>query len=130
MTEWSMTRSTGTSGLIFCGSPSQCHSIAHGGKVDHGGNAGKVLHEHAGRAVGDLGFGVALVGRATSNARMSSLVTLRPSSKRSMIFEKHLQRGRQCRDAGQSVLFGLHEAVIDIFGIIDLEGGTAIEAVE
>jgi hypothetical protein len=61
---------------------------------------------------------------------MSSLVTLRPSSLRSRFSRDHLHREGQCRDAGQSVLFGLYEAVIDIFGIIDLEGGTAIEAVE
>ncbi len=36
--------------------------VAHGGEIDDGGNAGEVLHEHAGRHVGDLaaglGFGV------------------------------------------------------------------------
>ena len=36
--------------------------VAHGGEIDDGGNAGEVLHEHAGGHVGDfaagLGFGV------------------------------------------------------------------------
>ena len=36
--------------------------VAHGGQIDDGGNAGEVLHEDAGRHVGDfaagLGFGV------------------------------------------------------------------------
>jgi hypothetical protein len=36
-TEWSMTRSTGTSGLIFCGSPPRRHRVAHRGQVDHAG---------------------------------------------------------------------------------------------
>ena len=62
MTEWSMTRSTGTSGLIFCGSPPSCeHAVAHGGEVDHGGDAGEVLHQHAGGAEGDFLAGLAFV---------------------------------------------------------------------
>jgi hypothetical protein len=31
--------------------------VAHGGKVNHGRNAGEILHQHAGRAVGNLVFG-------------------------------------------------------------------------
>ena len=30
------------------------HRVAHGGQVDDGGNAGEVLHQHAGRAEGDF----------------------------------------------------------------------------
>jgi hypothetical protein len=30
------------------------HGVAHGGEVDDGGNAGEVLHKHAGGHVGDL----------------------------------------------------------------------------
>ena len=54
MTEWSMTRSTGTCGLMASAGRQASWRVAHGGKVDHGGNAGEVLHQHAGRAVGDL----------------------------------------------------------------------------
>jgi hypothetical protein len=109
----------------------QCHhGVAHGGKVDHGRHAGEVLHEHAGRAVGDLGFGVALVGQPGDDGENVVLGDAAAIFVAQEIFENHLHREGQCRDAGQSVLFGLHEAVIDIFGIIDLEGGTAIEAVE
>ncbi len=32
-------------------------SITHGGKVDNSGDAGEVLHQYAGRAVGDLAGG-------------------------------------------------------------------------
>ena len=28
--------------------------VAHRGQVDHGGHAGEILHQHAGRAIGDL----------------------------------------------------------------------------
>jgi hypothetical protein len=55
ITEWSMTRSTGTSGLIFFGvAAERLHGVAHGGEVDDRGHAGEVLHQHAGRAEGDL----------------------------------------------------------------------------
>jgi hypothetical protein len=46
-----MTRSTGTSGLIFSGSPpSFCHRVAHRGEIDHRRHAGEILHQHARRA--------------------------------------------------------------------------------
>ncbi len=34
--------------------------VAHGGQVDDGGNAGEVLHEHAGGHVGDFAAGLGL----------------------------------------------------------------------
>ena len=37
------------------------HRIAHRGQVDHRGNAGEVLHQHARRAIGDLVAGGTLV---------------------------------------------------------------------
>ena len=57
MTEWSMTRSTGTSGLILRGSPpSKRHAVAHGGEIDDGGHAREILHQHACRPEADLGL--------------------------------------------------------------------------
>jgi hypothetical protein len=54
ITEWSMTRLTGTSGLIFAGVTAQLgDGIAHGGKVDHAGHAG-VLQQHARGGTGSL----------------------------------------------------------------------------
>jgi hypothetical protein len=78
-TEWSMTSSAGCSGLIFSGSPPRAlHGVAHGGEVDDGGDAGEVLHEDAGRHVGDLAEGSAALGpRLAARKRMSSAVTLR-----------------------------------------------------
>ena len=37
------------------------HAVAHGGEIDHGGDAGEVLHQHAGGAEADLLAGLALV---------------------------------------------------------------------
>ncbi len=81
MTEWSMTRSTGTSGLIFFGSPpSWQHAVAHRGEIDHGRNAGEVLHQHAGRAEADFLAGLAFVIEPLRRRRCRALVTVRPSS--------------------------------------------------
>ena len=37
----------------------RAHGVAHGGKIDHGGDAGEVLHQHARRAEGDLAVALA-----------------------------------------------------------------------
>ena len=79
-----MTRSTGTSGLIFLGIAAELrHGVAHRGEIDHGRHAGEVLHQHARRAEGDLALGRAVVSSQSATPRMSSLVTVRPSSWRS-----------------------------------------------
>ncbi len=70
MTEWSMTRSTGASGLILLGIAAKADdAVTHGGKVDHGGNAGEILHQHAGRAIGDLARVLAAVWRPIRQRR-------------------------------------------------------------
>ncbi len=45
------------------------HGVAHGGKIDDGGDAGEVLHEDAGGHVGDLagGLGGGVPGREEAN---------------------------------------------------------------
>ncbi len=41
----------------------QClDAVAHGGQIDHGRNAGEVLHQHAGGAIGDLARVLATFG--------------------------------------------------------------------
>ena len=108
MTEWSMTRSTGTSGLIVRGSPpSVLHGVAHGGEVDHGRHAGEVLHQHAGRAVGDLALGLPALSSHAAMAWMSPSVTVRPSSLRSRFSSSTFMREGQPRDAGETVLLRL-----------------------
>ena len=60
ITEWSITSSTGTSGLTWEALPPRSRQrVAHGGEVHHGGHAGEVLHEHALGGEGDLVCGVA-----------------------------------------------------------------------
>ena len=50
ITEWSMTRSTGFSGLNLLRVTAQSlDAVAHGGQIDHGGHAGEILHQARGR---------------------------------------------------------------------------------
>ena len=115
MTEWSMTRSTGTSGLIFCGSPpSEAMRVAHGGEIDHGRNAGEVLHQHARRAIGDLDAGRALVGQPAGDRLDVVLGDGAAVLVAQQVFQQHLHRIGQLGNAGEAVLLGLDEAVIDI----------------
>ncbi len=58
ITEWSMTRSTGESGLILLGVAAELrHRLAHGGEIDHRRHAGEILHQHPRRAERDLALG-------------------------------------------------------------------------
>ena len=72
------------------------HRVAHRGQIDDGGNAGEILHEHARRPKGDLACRPCRDRRATSaTAWMSSLVTERPSSKRSRFSRStFIEKGR------------------------------------
>ena len=131
ITEWSMTRSTGTSGLILLRiAAERLHGIAHGGEVDHGRHAGEVLHQHARRAEGDL------AGRA--------LARLQPQRHAAnvvggdgaavlvaqQILEQNFQRKRQPADADKPVRLGLLQVEIVIAALTDFQRSPAFEAIE
>ena len=46
----------------------QFHAVAHRRQVDNGRNAGKILHQHAGRTEAHFGVGLALVGEPGDEA--------------------------------------------------------------
>ena len=61
ITEWSITRSAGASGLTFSGIAAQvADGLAHGGQVDDARHPGEVLHHHARGRVLDLNAGFRL----------------------------------------------------------------------
>ena len=106
------------------------HGVAHGGKVDHGRNAGEILHQHAGRAIGDLDAGRSPVGQPASHrldARLGDGATVFVAQQ---VLEQHLHRIGQLRYAGQAVLLSLDQAVIGVFGTACPKRSAAIEAVE
>ena len=104
------------------------HGVAHGGEVDHGGDAGEILHQHARRAEGDLavalardqplGHGADVVG----GDRAAVLVA-------QQILEQHLQREGQAGDAGEAVLLGLGEAVVVVLGAADVKRAFRFEGI-
>ena len=84
MTEWSMTRSTGTSGLIFStGPPSFCMASRMAARSTTAGTPVKsCISTRAGRKAISFSSVPREVSQA-AQASMSALVTLRPSSLRS-----------------------------------------------
>ena len=91
------------------------HGVAHRREVDDGRHAGEILHQHAGRAVGDLDAGRALVGQPAGDRLDVFLGDRAAVFVAQQVLEQHLHRIGQLGDAGQPVLLGLDQAVIDIF---------------
>ena len=75
-TEWSITRSTGTSGLIRFGIAAEpLHRAAHGGQIDHRRHAGEILQHDPGRLEGNLDLGRRRRRSSRPGSRTSSSVT-------------------------------------------------------
>ena len=107
----------------------RAHGVAHGGKIDHGGNAGEILHQHARRAEGDLAVALPRLepfGHAADVVGGDRAAVLMAQQ----IFQQHLQRERQAADAGEPVRLGLLQIEIVIAALADLQRPPAIEAVE
>ena len=99
-----MTRSTGRKRVDQLGIAAELdHGVAHGGEVDHRRDAGEVLHQHAGRAEGDLAVRAALllpVGQRLDVLAGDAAAVLVAQQ----VLEQHLQRIGQARNVAQ---FGL-----------------------
>ena len=106
------------------------HGVAHRGEIDHRRNAGEILHQHAGRAIGDLDAGGALVGQPAGDRLDRFLGDGAAVLVAQQVLQQHLHRIGQLGDAGEAVLLGLDEVVIDIFRAAHGEGAAAIETVE
>ncbi len=130
ITEWSITRSTGDSGLILGRIAAQRHHrVAHGRQIDHGGNAGEVLHQHAGRAKGDLALGLAAVAQPLAH-RLDVVDRDRaPVFPAQQVLEQHLQRKGQPADIAEPGLGGRLEAVIVVFAPFDIERAAGLQGV-
>ena len=104
--------------------------VAHGGQIDHGGNAGEILHQHAGGTEGDFLLGLALVRQPFGAADDVFLRDGAPVLEAQQIFKDDLHRIRQARDALEPVLFGLFQRKVMIGLRSDDERLAAFEAVE
>ena len=108
ITEWSMTRSTGTSGLILLRvAAERHHGVAHGGEVDHGRHAGEVLHQHAGGPEGDLLLDLAAVVEPGDDGLDVGLLDRAAVLEAQQVLEQHLHGEGQAGDVGEAVLLGI-----------------------
>ena len=123
-----MTSSAGCSGLIFSGSPPRVlHGVAHGGEVDDGGDAGEVLHEHAGGHEGDLAGGLGLgvpVGEEVDVVGGDGLAVFAAEQ----IFEQDAEGVGQAGEVDSLAGEGVEAEEID-GGLAGGEGGLAAEGV-
>ncbi len=90
------------------------HAVAHGGEVDDGGNAGEILHQHAGGTKADLLAGLAAVGQPGGDVLDVGLVDGAAVLVAQQVLQQHHHRKRQLGDAGKTVLFGFGQGVIGI----------------
>src|SRR5690606_3059656 len=78
------------------------HGVAHGCKVNDGGNAGEVLHQHAGRAIGDFVFDLTLVRQPCGDGEDMILGDGAAVLEAQQVFQQHLHRVGQLGDAGKA----------------------------
>jgi hypothetical protein len=105
------------------------HGVAHGGEIDHRRHAGEILHQHARGTKSDLAFG----GLGLEPLRHRLNVFFGDGTAiliAQQIFQQHLHRERQARDALEAVLLGGRQAVMGVGLAAHLERFAAAKAVE
>ena len=115
------------SGLIFSGSPpSFAIAVAHGREIDDGGDAGEILHQHAGGAESDLvlgGPGLQPGAHRLDVVDSHRTAVLEPDQ----VFEEHLERKRQALDVPEAGRIGSRrQAEIIIFLAADRDGAAGL----
>ncbi len=87
--------------------------IAHGGEVNHGWNAGEVLHQHAGWTVGNFAGGGA--GFQPALHSLDVVCGYRATVfEAEQIFQQNFERERQAGNAVEAVLLGFLQVIINI----------------
>jgi hypothetical protein len=118
----------GAQGVDAGGVAAECdHGLAHGGEVDHGRHAGEVLHQHAGRAVGDLLVGAAMLepgGCGLDVVDGDGAAVLEPEQ----VFDQDLEREGQPREVAQ-LLLRLGQREVVVAGAIDVERTPHLERI-
>ena len=105
------------------------HGVAHGGEIDHRRHAGEVLHQNAGRAVGDLLLGLAAIVEPGGHGLDVGLRDGAAVLEAQKVLEQHLHREGQARNAGKAVLLGLGEGVVAVGAVADWSVWRALKAV-
>ena len=109
--------------------PQRRDRVAHGGKIDHGRDAGEILHQDPRGTEGDLPVaslllqpvrdGADIVGRDSPAVLMAQ-----------QVLEQHFEGERQPADAVEPGGFGRLEIEIVVFALADFERAPALETVE
>ena len=81
-------------------------AVAHRGEVDHGGHAGEVLHQHAGRTVGDFARVLAALVRPFAEGADIVFDNRQAILEAQHVFEQHFQRRRQPGHVAQPSVLG------------------------
>ncbi len=103
--------------------------IAHGGKIDHGRDAGEVLHQHTGRTVGDL-MG-RLAGRQPRGDGADVVRGHRAAVfEAQQVFQNDLQRKRQLGNAVQAVLLRVGNGKVGVGLVTDGQCFLGFKAIE
>ncbi len=104
------------------------YRVAHGGQVDHRGDAGEILHQHAGRAVGDVArfvLGVEPAGEGLDVIGLHAAVIF----KAQQVLEQDFQREGQPCEIDPELLGGGRNGIGRIGLAADFQRGLGIEAV-
>ncbi len=105
------------------------HGVAHGGEVDDGGDAGEVLHEHAGRPEGDLAV-LDVLGVPGSEGGDVFLRHGDAVLEAHEVLQQDAQGERQARDVGQAGLGESLQTVVGEGAAADVEGRAGAIAIE
>ncbi len=106
------------------------HAVAHCREVDDGGNAGEVLHQHAGGAEADFGACLAAVIQPAGDVLDVGLGDRAAVLVAQQVFQQHHHREGQLGYAGQSVLLGFGQRVVGVRLATGRERLAALEAVQ
>ena len=102
------------------------HRLAHGGEIDHRGNTGEILHQHAGGTEGDLVLGGPRLQPCAHRLDVVDrhrAAVLEPDQ----VLEQHLERKRQALDVTEARgLGGRRQAEIIIFLAADPDGAAGL----
>ena len=103
--------------------------IAHRRQIDHGGNAGEVLHQHARRTVGDLVRGLACLKPAGDRADVVGGHRA-PVLEAQQVLQQHLQRERQLGDPLKAVGLRIGQGEVGVGLVADGKRLATFEGVE
>jgi hypothetical protein len=96
------------------------HGIAHGRQIHHGRHAGKILHEHPGRVIGDFHRRIVLLLPAGNLAQV--LFTHHPAVHLAQqVLGKDTDGKRQALDIGNAVRCQSQDIEIPIAAALDLD---------